>query len=256
MTSRPVLLIAVAIVLAACGGGETDDADATIPDVTLIPTTTEAPLFVEGDAQDDLESESTTPSTDTTTTTVVTTTIAATTTTTVAPETTEATTTPGDVFVLDADGLGAVQFGADPEQSITFVSSVLGAPSSDTGWLAPIEIGPCSGTRIRQISWNQLQLEFGDVSNVTQGRDHVYAYFYGAEGSSSPQPAGLQTAQNIGVGSTVSELLAAYPGVTLFQGDEFVAPTFIINDNLAGRLSGVADDDVVEVVIGGIPCDG
>lgn len=263
MRSRPVLFFAVAsIVFAACGGSDSDVADETIPDVTLIPTTSEAPIFVEGDAQDngDQEPASTTPITDAATTTVVTTTIAATTTV-EAPPTTEAAAPAeieptADAFELSADGLGAVQFGADPEQSITFVSSVLGAPTADTGWLAPIDFGPCGGTRIRQVGWSQLQLEFGDSSNVTEGRDHFYAYFYGFEGSSSPQPAGLRTPEGIGAGSTVQELLAAYPGATVFEGDEFVGPTFVVNDNLAGRMSGVADDDVVEVVIGGIPCEG
>lgn len=261
MRSRPVLLFAVAsILLAACGGSDSDVADGTLPEVTLIPTTSEAPLVVDGEAPDDGDQESaaTTEVADTTTS-VATTTIAATTTvadpvaTDAAPAETEPTI---DAFELSADGLGAVQFGADPEQSITFVTSVLGAPTADTGWLAPIDFGPCGGTRIRQVSWSQLRLEFGDSSNVTEGRDHFYAYFYGVEGSSSSQPAGLQTTDGIGVGTTVRELLAVYPGATLFEGDEFVGPTFVVNDSLAGRMSGVADDDVVEVVIGGIPCEG
>ena len=259
MRSRPFLtIVGAAIVLAACGGGDSDGAETTLPEITLLPTTTEAVLFEEGDDSD--EPASTVPTSDQTTTTTVeepTTTVAPTTT---APADTVPVETdpppPETGFVLGADGLGAVPFGAAPEQTITFVTSVFGAPTADTGWVDPFEIGPCGGTRIRQVNWEQLQLEFGDVSDVLEGRDHFYAYFYGVEGSSTPEPAGLQTAEKIGAGSTVTDVIAAYPGVTLLQGDEFVGPSFSVNDNLAGRLSGITDADVVQAVIGGRPCDG
>lgn len=272
MKFRPVLTIAMAsIVLAACGGGDSDGADTTLPEVTLLTTTSEAPLFEEGDGE--LEPASTLDATDESTTVetagvttiagdAVTSTVAAPVsaeTTAPVPETAPIETAPaptGGGLVLGADGLGAIPFGADPEQTITFITSLFGAPTADTGWVDPFDIGPCGGTRIRQVSWNQLQLEFGDVSDVTQGRDHFYAYFYGVEGSSTPQPAGLQTAERIGVGSNVAALLAAYPGATLLQGDDFIGPSFNVNDSLAGRMSGVTDADVVEVVIGGLPCDG
>lgn len=278
MTPRPVLTIAIAsFVVAACGAGDSDSADTTLPDVTLLTTTSEAPLFEEADADGDGESAttigasdaSTTPETDVSTappgepaaTTVAPPADVETTTTAPAPvtESTPVETAPppvGGEFVLGADGLGAVPFGADPEQTIAFVTSIIGAPTMDTGWLDPFEIGPCGGDRIRQVSWNQLQLEFGDVSNVTEGQDHFYSFFYGVEGSSTPQPPGLKTAEKIGAGSSVAELIAAYSGVMLIEGDEFLGPSFTVNDNLAGRLSGVADDDVVEAIIGGRPCDG
>ncbi len=277
MTSRPFLVFAAAasIVLVACGGGDSD-ADATVPEITLIPTTIEAPLFEEGDG---VVEPSTTDGADDSTSTAPASDVDATVATppaTEAPATVEAdpgTVTPapqaadpvptepaptsvGGDFVLGPDGLGAIPFGTEPEQTITFLTSVLGAPTADTGWVDPFEIGPCGGTRIRRVDWNQLQLEFGDASDVVQGRDHFYAYFYGGEGSATVQPAGLQTAEGVGVGSSVASLLAAYPGVTLFQGDDLIGPSFNVNDNLTGRMSGTADDDVVEVVIGGLPCDG
>ncbi len=260
MRSRPVFVAVLAsIVLAACAG-DSDEADATLPEVTLITTTSEAPDFEESEPTVATTTEPA-PVTEpeVTTTLPPETTALAPETTALAPETTTSDTAPpppsGD-FVLGPDGLGAVPFGADPEQSITFVTSLLGAPTRDTGWVDPFEIGPCGGTRIRQVNWNQLQLEFGDVSNVTTGRDHFYAYFYGAAGTSDPQPPGLTTAENIGAGSTVAALLAAYPGTTLLQGDEFIGPSFIVNDNLNGRMSGIADDDLIEAIIGGRPCDG
>jgi hypothetical protein len=268
MTSRPVFTIAIAavaaIALAACGG-DSEDGDTTLPEITLLTTTSEAPLFEESDGQ--VASASTLAASDEATTTIVetaasTTLVADAVTTSVAtPVSADTTTTAAPApaaggFVLGPDGLGAVPFGAEPEQTITFVTNAFGAPTLDTGWVDPFDIGPCGGTRIRQVSWNQLQLEFGDVSDVSEGRDHFYAYFYGVEGSSTPQPAGLQTAEKIGAGSSVAELLSAYPGAKLLMGDEFIGPSFFVNDNLAGRMSGVTDADVVEAVIGGRPCDG
>ncbi|MEP1124367.1 MAG: hypothetical protein ABJH68_10805, partial [Ilumatobacter sp.] len=253
-----------------------DDADATVPEITLITSTTEAPVFDEGDGvvepptTDGTEdSGPTAPTSDVDTTVATPPSTAAPTTlgsvpdpVTSAPEpsapapTDPAPASVGGDFVLGPDGLGAVPFGTEPEQTITFLTSVLGAPTADTGWVDPFEIGACSGTRIRRVDWNQLQLEFGDASDVVQGRDHFYAYFYGREGSATAEPAGLQTAEEIGVGSSVASLLAAYPGITLFQGDDLIGPSFNVNDNLTGRMSGTADDDVVEVVVGGLPCDG
>lgn len=299
MTSRSTILIALAtIALGACSGSESESADTTSPEVSLITTTTEAAVFEASDEQADPVTTSEAPPAPPTSgeppiTSEVTTTTATTPTTNTdaptdsvdgdEPQTTEdpvptdatdasvATDAPAETdvapvetipspsptgFVLGADGLGAVAFGADPEETISFVDSLLGEPTSDTGWVAPFDIGPCGGSRIRQVSWNQLQLEFGDVSDVTTGRDHLYAYFYGAEGSSSPTPSGLSTAEGIGVGSTISELLAAYPAASLFEGDDFVGPSFSVNDNLRGRVSGIGGDDVIEVVIGGLPCDG
>jgi hypothetical protein len=174
----------------------------------------------------------------------------------IAPETTAPPPPPaGADFSLQTDGLGAVSFGADPDGVVTFVTSFLGAASADTGWVDPFTIGACGGTQLRQVTWGDLQLEFGDVSNIAEGRPHFYAYYYGKEGSSTASPAGLETDAGISVGSSVAQLLQAYPGVQLRSGNEFVNDSFFINDNLTGRLSGLADPDLVQMVIGGLPCE-
>lgn len=246
------------LALAACGGGS-DDAEDSLPEVTLITTTTSLAPFVPADSAPatDVASDETVatpaltepppetapptePAPDTT----------------LAPETTTTTTPPPDAgFVLGTDGLGSVSFGADPDGVIAFVTSFLGGATADTGWVDPFTIGACGGTQLRQVSWGDLQLEFGDVSTITDGRPHFYAYFYGREGISSATPPGLATSEGITVGSTVAALLQAYPGVQLRSGDEFMNDSFFVNDNLTGRLSGLADPDVVELIIGGIPCD-
>jgi hypothetical protein len=247
----------VAVALASCGGGS-DDAEESLPEITLITTTTSLAPFEPSDSvpASDVAPEQTVPSTPVTEpppVTVPPTTAAPETT--VAPETTATTAPPLEGFTLETDGLGSVSFGADPDGVIAFVTSFLGAATADTGWVDPFTVGACGGTQLRQVSWGDLQLEFGDVSSITDGRPHFYAYFYGREGISSATPPGLATGQGITVGSTVAALLQAYPGVQLRSGDEFMNDSFFVNDNLTGRLSGLADPDVVELIIGGIPCN-
>ncbi len=259
MRTRPfVAAIALALVITSCGGGS-DEADDSLPEITLITTTTSLPPFEPSDSVPDTagaETDATEPAVSAaepagTEPSAPEITVAST----VAPETTAALTGPEADFALETDGLGAVSFGADPDGVITFVTSFLGAATADTGWVDPFTVGACGGTQLRQVSWGDLQLEFGDVSGIAEGRPHFYAYYYGKEGASTASPSGLETPDGITVGSTVAQLLRAYPGVQLRLGDEFMNDSFFVNDNLTGRLSGLADSDVVQMVIGGIPCD-
>jgi len=264
MHSRTLVVVLVAgLAVAACGGGSDDQSDASLPPITLATTTTSlAPFDPSDSAPATVEDEGAAPST--TAGSEVTepepTTPADTDPTTTPPPTTTAPTTtappaPSGDFSLQPDGLGAVAFGAEPDGVITFVTSFLGAATADTGWVDPFTVGACGGTQLRQVSWGDLQLEFGDVSAVAEGRPHFYAYYYGKEGSPTATPPGLETEEGISVGSTVAELLRAYPGLQLRSGDEFMNDSFFVNQNLTGRLSGLADPDQVEMVIGGIPCD-
>jgi len=162
---------------------------------------------------------------------------------------------PAPSFVIRPDGIGPAAFGAEPDGVVDFVSSVLGPPSRDTGWIDPFEIGPCPGSEIRQVGWNDLLLEFGDVSVVAEGRRHFYGYYYG-DGSGNAGVQGLATVDGLTIGSTVADLLAAHPAVSLFSGDEFIGPNFMINDALRGTLTGLADNDVILTFVGGLPCNG
>lgn len=273
---QPRLLAAVAtaaLTVASCGSGESGGSDTTTPEITLIATTTQAPPPTEP-APVDSDAPVTEPAavdsivtepivTESAPTEPVETDVAPVDSgvpaTEPGPEVVPETTGPpiASLFTLETDGLGSTSFGADPEGTITFVSNFLGAPTMDTGWVDPFTIGPCGGMQLRQVSWNNLQLEFGDSSPVTEGRPHFYSYTYGLEGSGGiVTPAGLATVEQITVGSLVADLIEAYPGVQLRSADEFIAPNFFVNDNLTGRMSGLADADVVELIIGGIPCDG
>lgn len=250
MSGRSLTIVVVlAAVLASCGsssesGGSvpaaSDTAGATTSS-TLIPppasTTTEIP-----------PTTSSTTTTSTSTTTTSTTTSTTTTTSTVAPG--------PDLsgLVLEGDGIGPVQFGADADGAIDYLNSFLGAPTHDTDWIDPFEIGLCPGTELRLVSWGALTITLGDESDSASGRRHFVSYSYGVEGQIGLEPVGLATAQGITVGSSVGDLVGAYPDTLLIPEDDFAGPTFVIDEAWFGYLTGIDDDDLVTVILGGESC--
>jgi len=157
-------------------------------------------------------------------------------------------------LVLSGEGIGSAVFGAEPDGVISSVSSLLGEPTNDTGWIDPLSVGACPGTEIRFVDWGTLSLVFGDASQVAQGRRHFFAYSYGSAGEVGGEPVGLVTDAGITTGSSVIDVKAAYPGVTLNPEDDFTSPFFYVSDNLSGYLTGVDDDSTVTVILGGVGC--
>jgi hypothetical protein len=146
-------------------------------------------------------------------------------------------------------------FGADADEVINYVRSILGQPTADSGWADPYEsFGICQGTEVRGVSWGDLQLLFSDVSEVMSGRRHFFNYVYGpAANGSSITPEGMRTSTGVGIGTSVADLRAAYPGVQVYP-EEIYGPYFVVNENLTGFLTGVTDADSVISFIGGMGC--
>jgi hypothetical protein len=224
---------------------------------------------------DDPESTPTTTSvaSSTTSTIVTTTTAAVTTTTTAAPTTTEApattvaeptttvavtttTAAPGAALKLSPTGLGAADFGTDPEAVITYVSSLIGPPSADSGWTDPIVggFGVCPGNEVRGVSWNDLLLLFSDNTDVASGRRHFFAYILGPTFEADINPFGLTTDAGIGIGSTVASLRGTYPAALINPADDISPASFLIFSGLTGQLTSDADDGQISVVRGGTGC--
>jgi hypothetical protein len=224
------------LLLAACSDDDappmTTIAVTSVPSTASTPSTTRVP--------------STTVAPTTSPTTVAPTTTAAPTTTTV-PAAAELT--------LRADGLGAVRFGADPDAVVDYVSSILGAPTTDSQWVPAFgQFGSCPGTEVRGVTWRDLTLMFGDESTVASGRRHFFAYAYGPAFGQSIDPAGMRTDDGIGIGSTVAQLRAAHPDVVLRPADQVSRAGFGLGESLNGTLTGTSDADVVQAVLGGIGC--
>ena len=210
--------------------------------------------------------ESSSPGTTTTlaasTTIAATSTTALTTTTTTAAATTtsEATTTTTTIapvvgLALSGAGLGDALFGADAEGVIAFVSSILGAPTNDSGWQDPLALGAaCPGNEVRFVDWNDLYLFFSDDSPAASGVRHFAAYTYGPPFGATLTPFGLATDAGLGVGSTVAQILTVYPAATISPDDGFTGPTFAIGDGLYGFLTGTAATDTVTAIVAGTGC--
>ena len=236
---RLAAISAICLLAAACGSsGDSGGGDSSTTNFTLLPTTTSASTTTTGSTS--------TTSTSSTTLVETTTTMVETTTTEVNPAIT--------ALVMSGEGIGSAGFGAEPEGVIDYISSFLGEPSNDTGWIDPLSIGACSGDELRMVSWGVLTVIFGDVSAVLQGRRHFYAYTYGVDGEIGAAPSGLVTGRGITVGSRVVDVVAAYPAATLNPEDDFTAPFFYVNDNLRGFLTGIADDSTVTAILGGENC--
>ena len=251
-----VSLTALSLFLGACASDDPSDAGsattqltspATSPATTLAPTTVAAPAT----------STASTTSTSTSTTTpsiASTSTGVEVSTTTVGPAADAATDAAVESLVLSAEGIGSAAFGADPDTVVSYISSLLGEPTNDTGWIDPLSVGACPGTEIRFVDWGTLSLVFGDASQVAESRRHFFAYYYGSAGEVGGAPAGLVTDAGITTGSRVVDVKAAYPGVTLNPEDDFTSPFFYVSDNMRGYLTGLDDDSTVTVILGGMGC--
>lgn len=240
-----------AIVLGACAYlGANDEAASTAAPAVADPTATSADVPA-GDT-----TVAAAPSTSANT--AAPTTSTSTTTTTTVPPTTIPPPLGVDELVLTPTALGQAQMGTDPDQVVSYVSAILGSPTSDTGWVTPESFVACAGTTVRRVEWGALGVMFGDESAVASGRTHLMSYSYGLVGRLDAEPQGLLTAEGLGLGSSVDQLLTAYPEALIDEGDPDVdiPPSFYVSDEWRGLLSGAEPDDLVLVVLAGPGCEG
>jgi hypothetical protein len=257
MPARSVLL-ALILVAAGCGGDDdSDDTLAPVPTATVTTTTAAAPTTVTSLLE---PTTSTAPATSPAPTEPATVAPTDAPTTTATPDTTATTAAPTTTvapvaLTLGRDGLGVVTFGTEAEPAIAAVSAALGAPTEDTGWVDPITISNCAGEELRRVSWGTLSLLFGDPAGSGSGRRQFFASSYGSVAELGGAPEGLRTPEGLGLGATVAQLRGAYPQVQITPGEEgLIEPSFYVDDNLSGLLTGDADTDAVTVIFGGPFC--
>jgi len=128
----------------------------------------------------------------------------------------------GTPLVLLPDGIGVIDFGADAEATIQVVGMALvgASPSVDTDWVAidnlSNEFGVCrqGTTEVRSIQIDNLTLFFtnGGTSFASAGIRH-FAGYIAEEGIFS-----LKTAQGMGAGDTLEQVLAAHPDAVAAAG--------------------------------------
>ena len=154
-------------------------------------------------------------------------------------------------------GLGGATFGADPDAVVRYMSAILGAPTSDTGWVATASLAPlqCRGTQARFVVFHDLQLFFSDESGYAKDRLHFAAFKYGPAAGDHIDPYGLATDAGMKIGATVAEMKKAYPKLGLNQPSQaHPYPGFSIRHGLTGILTGLLDTDTVTGFIGGSAC--
>lgn len=128
--------------------------------------------------------------------------------------------------VLAPDGLGVVRFGAEAEQVLTHLADVLGPANDDR------RLGSCpSGAADRLVQFSELAVLI--AGEGPSGR--FVAWDVGPASGAFPP---LATAEGIRVGSTVSELRAAYGPLLELSGDDPFGPAFAVRVPPPGALSG------------------
>lgn len=246
----PRRVIALTLVSAALAGCAYLDADAEpLPPVANAP---ETPTATETSVADGVANPSEVspdePAVTTTTTT----------TTTLPPTTTIPPPLGVDELILGLDGIGGALLGADPDTSVSYISSILGAPTDDSGWVDPLEFYLCRGTTVRRVEWGVLSVMFGDESDIATGRTHLISWTYGLIDRLGDEPLGLRTAGGVTLGDQLTGLRAEFGSIAVDEGDADldIPPSFYIGPTLRGLSTGVADEDYVLVLIGGSGCTG
>lgn len=237
MRTHATMLLAVLLVLGACGDDSGGIVVTTTTTVTLTTTVAET----------------------TTTTAAPTTTTAAPTTTTAAPTTT---TIEAPSVLLSDEGIQAgetwVYFGYDDDDAVAAVSAVLGPPTNDSGWVDSFgSYGVCPAPEVRGVEWNGLILLFtqADTDFWFGGVEHFFAYTY------TSIPPDLETTQGLALGDTIADLQSIYGGPDLFIDESPFDPSAAIWSYDAASWTGMygfatsqSADGVIQSITGGRGC--
>lgn len=235
-----VFLLGVLLALVMQGSGS-EEAGATTT-TTRTTTTTSAPA---GSGTTAGPASTAGPATSTTSTTTTST-------------TTPSTVAPTSALGLHEYGVGLASFGQSPDAVIAAVSAVLGPPDEDTGWVDAFSVyGTCPPPEIRGVHWGNLVLLFanGGTDFAPAGTEHFFTYtYYGS-------PPDLETTEGIGVGDTLAELQAAYPGATVDESPfDPSSGVWAVDTNpvdaggLFGFASGTSPDATIVSILGGLVC--
>jgi len=178
---------------------------------------------------------------------------------------------------LQPEGLGPLPFGSDAERTITVLTSALGAPDNDTGWVpTDLDFLRCPGVRARVVNWGSLTvyLSDGPTDWGPDGREHLFSFTYSLlEGQSLPAGPELRTSEGLRLGSTLSRASSIYGEAAITYSDTSVPPddaseeAFAAQEAtlevdvpgpgyLAGVFTGPGPEDTLLSISGGTGCEG
>jgi hypothetical protein len=174
----------------------------------------------------------------------------------------------GTTVVLRSDGLGVVDFGADPDEAIATVrSALLGAsPSIDSDWVTidnlSNEFGVCRAgtTTVRSVAIDNLTMFFTDAATsfAPAGTRH-FAGFVATDGVFP-----FKTSRGVGPGETLAQVLAAHNDSAVAAGLTGGVDAFIssppgsdqwLRATAESTTSVTETEAVVDSVTGGRFCD-
>jgi len=245
------LLIALLVFLAIQAFGGDDEAATS---TTLSSTTSQATTTTEATTTTAVAETTTTEATTTTTVAETTTTEATTTTTTLAP------------LALEPDGIGAVDFGAAPDEAIAYATAFLGSPDRDTGWVDSFsEFGTCPPPEVRGVQWGTSPTGFSHAftllftkaatTHLPAGGEHLFGYdYFGGD-------VDLSTPEGMTVGSTLLEGQTLYPTMDINESPwDPASGVWVVDDDptddaqLFGFATGQSGADMVTSILGGVTC--
>jgi hypothetical protein len=151
---------------------------------------------------------------------------------------------------LRGDGLGVVDFGADPDAAVAAVVAELGDPAHDTGWEpSSSTYGTCPGDRIRGVEWGGLVLLFTDGDTAEGTGEHFFTWRV----NGAPPP--VATATGLGFGATARDAEELYPGKVERVPAEEPFPAFLEIEAEGGPVTALLDEsDAITNLEAGTPC--
>jgi hypothetical protein len=163
--------------------------------------------------------------------------------------------------VLRGDGLGSVEFGNEADIAVATLTSLLGPPDDDSGWIDSFSgFGTCPGETVRGLRWATMWVLMTDGS--TEWRDDGVPHFFSYLNSvfyDDSRSLGLTTEAGIALGSPVDALRDTY-GSDVAIGFEELVDGFLYTitvpapGHLSGGLTGDQDEDLITSIDGGIGC--
>lgn len=151
-------------------------------------------------------------------------------------------------LVLSPDGLGAVPFGTQAARALHGLTQALG--QAETVGQIP-EGMDCGATRI--FRWKNLDVLVNEASARSGSRPGLVGWSMGVAGSTSLD---LRTDKDVGIGSTVGTLKAAYgESVSVIQGEPRATFEITVPDGLmTAEAEGLGDADKVLSLRAGTSC--
>lgn len=144
-----------------------------------------------------------------------------------------------------------VAFGDPSDGAVAELERAMGQAVGDTGWATDPS---CTAAEVRRLSWSGLEVVLVRDGPEADGRLAQW-HLSGRDSSETS----LWTLERIGIGSTVADLRAAHPGLSLEQPDENdPAGRFdtepVLGDGIIGAVHRTSDSGRVLLMWAGEAC--